>query len=165
MHCGRHDCPAVFVYGNGVNWPTVNCSVDADYPVCTGQFHGLTPSRTPDSHSSQHAQSPPQLTPESYGIDNGNRDNEVMASSNKRGRKENERKEDLKNDEYTEDVQPTSVWCRECQKAINLDKRSRYYPGLWIKRRKKCLGILKMKNQPPTHLTRAMKCVKGKMIR
>ncbi|KAG1840735.1 hypothetical protein DFJ58DRAFT_916669 [Suillus subalutaceus] len=77
------------------------------------------------------------------GIDNGNRDDEVVAGGRKR-RKEDQRKQELENDEYTEDVQPTSVRCRGCQKAISLDKRSRYYPGLWVKHRSKCPGILEL---------------------
>ncbi|KAG1799733.1 uncharacterized protein HD556DRAFT_61549 [Suillus plorans] len=50
----------------------------------------------------------------------------------------------LENDEYTEDVRPISVRCRGCQKAISLDKSSRYYPRLWIKHRGKYPGILKI---------------------
>ncbi|KAG2149099.1 uncharacterized protein EDB93DRAFT_1225938, partial [Suillus bovinus] len=45
--------------------------------------------------------------------------------------------EELENDKYIEDVQPTSVRCCRCQKAISLDKRSKYYPGLWLKHRGK----------------------------
>ncbi|KAG1841001.1 hypothetical protein DFJ58DRAFT_916566 [Suillus subalutaceus] len=84
-----------------------------------------------------------QLIPESLGIDKGNRGDEVVAGGRKR-RKEDQRKQELENDEYTEDVQPTSVRCRGCQKAISLDKRSRYYPGLWVKHRSKCPGILEL---------------------
>ncbi|KAG1821819.1 uncharacterized protein BJ212DRAFT_1297129 [Suillus subaureus] len=145
IHCGRHGCPAVFVYGNGTDWLTVNCLVDAHYPVCTGQFHGLTPSYSAsNTHRSQLTSNPPQFTPESWDVDNSNRDNEVIVGPSKQRQKEDKRKGDLENDEYTEDVQPTSVWCRGCQKAISLDKRSRYYPGLWVKHRGKCPGILKM---------------------
>ncbi|KAG1866916.1 hypothetical protein F4604DRAFT_1778151 [Suillus subluteus] len=144
IHCGRHGCPAVFVYGNDTDWLTVNCLVDAHHPVCTGRFHGLAPSYSPsNTHGSQHAPSPLQLTPESWAINNS-RDDFIVANSSKQRKKESERKEELENDEYTQDVQPTSVWCRGCQKAISLDKRSRYYPGLWVKHRGKCPGILKM---------------------
>ncbi|KAG1840999.1 hypothetical protein DFJ58DRAFT_78649, partial [Suillus subalutaceus] len=91
----------------------------------------------------QYAISPPQVIPESLGIDQSNRGDEVVAGGRKR-RKEDQRKQELENDEYTEDVQPTSVRCRGCQKAISLDKRSRYYPGLWVKHRSKCPGILEL---------------------
>ncbi|KAG1899416.1 uncharacterized protein F5891DRAFT_917965, partial [Suillus fuscotomentosus] len=138
-------CPAVFVYDDGTDWPTVNRLVDDHDLVCTGLFHGLSPSRPPtDSQGSQHAPSPPQLTPGSWSINNGNRDDFIIGSSSKRRQKEDERKEDLENDEYTDDVQPTSVRCCGCSKIICLDKRSRYYPGLWIKHRGKCRGILKL---------------------
>ena len=56
-------------------------------------------------------------------------------------RKEAERKMELEMDEWTTDVMPTSVKCRGCQKVICLDSRSRYYPGLWDKHRKKCPKI------------------------
>ncbi|KAG1843131.1 hypothetical protein DFJ58DRAFT_916027 [Suillus subalutaceus] len=120
LNCGRHGCPVVFVYDDGTDWPTINCLIDEHYPVCTGGFYELAHSYPPFQHP--HHRGPQQAEKE----------------------KEGERKEDLENDEYTEDVQPTSVWCRGCQKAISLDKRSRYYPGLWVKHRGKCPGILKM---------------------
>ncbi|KAG2068930.1 hypothetical protein BDR04DRAFT_1206368 [Suillus decipiens] len=85
---------------------------------------------------------PPRLAPERLGVDNNN---QVIAGSSKRRKKEDQRKQDLDNDEYTEDVQPTSVRCHGCQKVISLDKRSRYYPGLWVKHRGKCPGIRKLK--------------------
>ncbi|KAG1773520.1 hypothetical protein EDD22DRAFT_1046706 [Suillus occidentalis] len=53
---------------------------------------------------SQHAPSPPQLSPESWGVNNDNRNNEVIARSSKRRQKEDGRKETLENDEYTDDV-------------------------------------------------------------
>ncbi|KAG2342469.1 hypothetical protein BDR05DRAFT_1060209 [Suillus weaverae] len=50
----------------------------------------------------------------------------------------------IEHDRHADDVQPTSIWCRGWQKAISLDKRFRYYPGLWDKHRGKCPGILKI---------------------
>ncbi|KAG1872068.1 hypothetical protein C8R48DRAFT_696668 [Suillus tomentosus] len=151
IHCGRSECPAVFVYDDGTDWPTVNCLVDDHYLVCTGRFHGLSPSRPPtDTQGSQYAPSLTQLTPGSWSVHNGNRDDFIIGSSSKRRQTEDERKEDLENDEYTDDVQPTSVRCRGCSKIICLDKRSRYYPGLWIKHRGKCRGILKLENDKLT---------------
>ncbi|KAG1821998.1 uncharacterized protein BJ212DRAFT_1335118 [Suillus subaureus] len=116
LNCGRYRCPVVFVYAVGTDWPTV--------------------SRLLNDHSLS--------VPESLGTNHGNRDDEVIAGGSKRRKKEDQRKQELENDEYTEDVQPTSVRCRGCQKAISLDKRSRYYPGLWVKHRGKCPGILKL---------------------
>jgi hypothetical protein len=144
-HCGRPGCPTVFVYDDVTDWPTVNCLVDDHYLVCTGRFYELAPSHPPtETHSSQHVPSLPQLGPESWGVNNGNRDNDIIARSSKRRQTEDERKETLEIDEYTDHVQPTSVRCRGCDKVICLDKRSRYYPGLWVKHRGKCRGILKL---------------------
>ncbi|KAG2094282.1 hypothetical protein BD769DRAFT_1519205 [Suillus cothurnatus] len=144
LHCGRAGCPVVFVYDVGTDWPTVNRLVNDHSLVCDGGFFVLanSPPRA-DAHDAQYASNPPQLVSESLGIHNGNG---TTPRGSKR-RKEDQRIQELENDEYTEDVQPTSVKCRGCQKAISLDKRSRYYPGLWIKHRGKCRGILKLEEQ------------------
>ncbi|KAG1852148.1 hypothetical protein DFJ58DRAFT_630219, partial [Suillus subalutaceus] len=134
-------CPVVIVYDVGTDWPTVSCLVNDHSLVCKGGFYVLA--NSPPRSDPQYALSPPQLVPESLGTNNGNRGDEVVASGRKR-RKEDHRKQELENDKYTEDVQPTSVRCRGCQKAISLDKRSRYYPGLWVKHRSKCPGILEL---------------------
>ncbi|KAG1883438.1 hypothetical protein F4604DRAFT_1617903 [Suillus subluteus] len=135
--CGRAGCPVVIVYGVGTDWPTVSRLLNDHSLVCKGGLYLLanSPPRS-DPHDPQYAISPPQGIPESSGIDKGNRGDEVVAGGRKR-RKEDRRKQELENDEYTEDVQPTSVRCCGCQKAISLDKRSRYYPGLWVKHRSK----------------------------
>ncbi|KAG1834645.1 hypothetical protein DFJ58DRAFT_710690, partial [Suillus subalutaceus] len=144
LNCGRYRCPVVFVYAVDTDWPTVSRLLNDHSLVCKGGLYVLadSPPRS-DTHDAQYVLSPPQVVHESLGIDNGNRDDEVVAGGRKR-RKEDQRKQELENDEYTEDVQPTSVRCRGCQKAISLDKRSRYYPGLWVKHRSKCPGILEL---------------------
>lgn len=98
--------------------------------------------------------SPPQLAPESLDSDDSYHNNFIIAGhskqrksrqrKNKRNKKEGERKEYLENDEYTANVRPRSVKCRGCGKVIRLDKRSRYYPGLWDKHRGKCPAILRL---------------------
>lgn len=144
-NCGRPGCTAVFVYSGATDWPTVNRLVNEHYPVCTGGIRGLAFSYPPsNTHSTPKTPSPSQLAPESLGSDNGHRDNFIIAGHSKRRKGEGERKEDLENDEYTDDVQPTSIRCCGCDKVICLDKRSRYYPGLWVKHRGKCPGILKL---------------------
>jgi hypothetical protein len=144
-NCGRPGCTVVFVYGGATDWPTVNRLIDEHYPVCTGGIRGLVLSYPPaDTHSTPKTLSPPQLAPESLDSKDGHRDNFIIAGHSKRRKREGERKEDLENDEYTGDVRPTSVRCRGCDKVICLDKRSRYYPGLWVKHRGKCPGILKL---------------------
>ncbi|KAG2036242.1 hypothetical protein BDR03DRAFT_960107, partial [Suillus americanus] len=117
LTCGRAGCPVVIVYDVGTDWPTVSCLVNDHSLVCKGGFYVLanSPPRS-DTHDPQYALSPPQLIPESSGINNGKRDDEV--GGGRKRRKEDQRKRGLENDEYTEDVQPTSVRCRGCQKAI-----------------------------------------------
>ncbi|KAG2032094.1 hypothetical protein BDR03DRAFT_970907 [Suillus americanus] len=144
LNCGRSRCQVVFIYAAGTDWPTVNRLLKDHSLVCKGglYLHTNSPPRS-DTNDPQYALNPPQPIPESSGVNNGNRDDEVVAGGRKR-RKEGKRKQELENDEYTEDVQPTSVRCRGCQKAISLDKRSRYYPGLWVKHSGKYRGILKL---------------------
>ncbi|KAG2058540.1 hypothetical protein BDR06DRAFT_1004244 [Suillus hirtellus] len=132
IHCGRSECPAVFVYDDGTDWPTVNCLIDDHYL------------------GSQYMPSLAQLTPRSWGVNNGNHDDFIIRSSSKWRQKEDERKEDLENDKYTNNVQPTSIQCCGCSKIICLDKHSRYYPKLWIKHRGKCHSILKLENDKLT---------------
>ncbi|KAG2118499.1 hypothetical protein BD769DRAFT_1641760 [Suillus cothurnatus] len=145
LNCGRSRCPAAFVYAVGTDWPTVSRLINDHALVCKGGLYVLanSPPRA-DKDDPQYALSPAQLVPKSSGINNCNRDDEVIASISKRRKKEDQRKQELEDDEYTEDVQPKSVRCRGCQKAISLDKRSRYYPGLWVKHRGKCPRILKL---------------------
>lgn len=57
---------------------------------------------------------------------------------------EQERKEKLLSDEWTSNVMPQSVDCGACGKTISLDKRSRYYPGLWLKHRGKCQELKRL---------------------
>ncbi|KAG1743464.1 hypothetical protein EDB19DRAFT_2024081 [Suillus lakei] len=47
-------------------------------------------------------------------------------------------------------IRPTSVRCRRCGKNISLDKRSRFYSGLWVKHRGKCPGILQIEKKKRT---------------
>ncbi|KAG1771293.1 hypothetical protein EDD22DRAFT_842866 [Suillus occidentalis] len=103
------------------------------------------PVHHPDlTHSGQHALCPPRLVPTSWGIDNSNR-NEVIADCSRERKNEDQRKQGLDNDKYAEDVHPKFIKCRGCHKAIKLDNQYKYYPGLWIRHRKICKGILKMK--------------------
>ncbi|KAJ7480249.1 hypothetical protein B0H11DRAFT_2193814 [Mycena galericulata] len=48
-----------------------------------------------------------------------------------------ERKATLENDVWTGSVEPKRVVCRGCGKTIRLNKRSCYYPGLWLKHRER----------------------------
>ncbi|KAJ7692291.1 hypothetical protein B0H17DRAFT_1200620 [Mycena rosella] len=56
----------------------------------------------------------------------------------KTSRSETERRRTLENDQWTMSVGPYEVVCRGCRRPIKLDRRSRYYPGLWEKHRDRC---------------------------
>jgi hypothetical protein len=59
---------------------------------------------------------------------------------------EHERKTILEEDEWATNVMPASVECVACRRTISLDKRSRYYPGLWFKHRKKCTPLNRLQS-------------------
>lgn len=50
-----------------------------------------------------------------------------------------ERKAILEADPFGREVTPKTIVCNGCDKRIQLDRRSDYYPGLWVKHRDKCL--------------------------
>jgi hypothetical protein len=142
LRCGRAGCSDVVIYNVGTDWRTDGCPVSDHSVVCKGVLYGLANApRRSDAHSAQYALRP--LAPASWGVHGGNR-RKVIAGHSKQRKKEHQRKKELDDDEYTEDVKPTSVKCRGCQRTLKLDKRSRYYPGLWLKHRGKCPRILKI---------------------
>lgn len=63
----------------------------------------------------------------------------------KSSRSEGERRRTLEDDEWTMRVTPHEVVCRGCRRSIKLDRRSRYYPGLWEKHRDRCEHVAKMR--------------------
>ncbi|KAJ7739475.1 hypothetical protein DFH07DRAFT_840250 [Mycena maculata] len=68
----------------------------------------------------------------------------------KTSRTEAERRIALETDPWTNSVNPHDVLCRGCRRVIKLDRRSRYYPGLWEKHRDRCEHVSKMgRPQPP----------------
>ncbi|KAJ6554873.1 hypothetical protein B0H19DRAFT_153332 [Mycena capillaripes] len=73
----------------------------------------------------------------------------VSVSSSSTGKKtarsEAERRLTLETDEWTLSVAPHEVVCRGCRRTIKLDRRSRYYPGLWEKHRDRCEGVSRMR--------------------
>ncbi|KAG1726821.1 hypothetical protein EDB19DRAFT_1751352, partial [Suillus lakei] len=141
QNCGRR--------GFGAGWPTVSRIIREHTAVCTGGSYELDPSYVLyHTHAHKTRQAP--CSP---------RDEEVIALSIKQRQKEDERRAGLEGDVYTADVQPTSVRCRGCQKVIKLDRRSRYYSGLWTKHRGKCPGILKIESL--TRLYRDNKLTSG----
>ncbi|KAG1765765.1 hypothetical protein EDD22DRAFT_879692 [Suillus occidentalis] len=127
--CVRAGCPVVVVCGVRTDWRAVSCLIGDHALVYKGGFHGpANPPPQSDAHSAQYALCPPRLTPASCGVQGG----KATTGRRKKYRKEPERKQELEEDEYAEDVKPKSVKCRGCQHTLKLDDRSRYYPELWI---------------------------------
>ncbi|KAG1891505.1 hypothetical protein F4604DRAFT_1528788, partial [Suillus subluteus] len=140
--CGR--CQAVIEYDTHAGWPTISLLVNEHLGTCPAKlnFHGPAPSHPPsETHDTENA--PSHNFIENMGADDRKHNIQVIAGCRKL-KTEAQRKRELEDDEYTYSVHPTSVRCHGCEKEISLDKRSRYYPGLWSKHRRKCRGIQKM---------------------
>jgi hypothetical protein len=60
---------------------------------------------------------------------------------------ETERKALIESDVWAGQVTAISVECKGCGKTVSLDKRSMYYPGLWIKHRSKCPAIRRLEGR------------------
>ncbi|KAK7042554.1 hypothetical protein R3P38DRAFT_2891164 [Favolaschia claudopus] len=65
----------------------------------------------------------------------------------KTARSEAERRRLLETDEWAVKVTPHEVVCRGCSRPIRLDRRSRYYPGLWEKHRDRCEQVAKLQEE------------------
>ncbi|KIK44857.1 hypothetical protein CY34DRAFT_10735 [Suillus luteus UH-Slu-Lm8-n1] len=147
IYCVRAGGPVVVVHGVGTDWRTVSCLVNDHVLVSKGGLRGSAnaPPRS-GAHSTQITPRPPHPAPASCGVQGGNGDNCDKATTGRRKKykKEPQRKQELEDDEYAEDVKPKSVKCRGCQHTIKLDDRSMYYPELWIRHRKRCRAIRKM---------------------
>ncbi|KAL0581643.1 hypothetical protein V5O48_000344 [Marasmius crinis-equi] len=63
--------------------------------------------------------------------------------------REEQRKEKLENDPWSDKsrLTPKSVFCLGCHRHIRLDRRNDYYPGLWLKHRGLCHGIVKARKE------------------
>ncbi|KAJ7023165.1 hypothetical protein C8F04DRAFT_1135206 [Mycena alexandri] len=66
---------------------------------------------------------------------------EAPTLKKKGARTEAQRRAHLEGDAWTTKVAPHYVGCRGCKQIIRLDRRSRYYPGLWEKHRERCNGV------------------------
>lgn len=143
LQCSR--CQAVIEYDTHADWPTVNLLVNKHLATCPAKLnlHGPASSHPPSqSYDTQNTLSHSSI--ESMGANDSKRYNQFSAGRRKQKKREARRKRKLEDDEYTYSVRPTSVRCHGCKKEIRLDKRSRYYPGLWTKHRRKCRGIQKI---------------------
>ncbi|KAG1728235.1 hypothetical protein EDB19DRAFT_1913889 [Suillus lakei] len=141
--CGK--CRDVIEYGIHADWPTVSIIVNTHLAACRAKlnFDGPAPSHPPsETHSMRKSPSPLHDFIGDMGADHdGNYDDKFIAGYSKQRKPEAQRKQELEDDEYTYSVCPTSVGCHGCKKEIKLDRRSKYYPGLWTKHRRTCKGI------------------------
>ncbi|KAF9232450.1 hypothetical protein BU15DRAFT_10973, partial [Melanogaster broomeanus] len=160
--CGR--CGHVIEHDRRAHWNVVNRLVNQHWEACPGNPHGhpvripaVAPTPTPTHPPPPEAPTvqsalgnPSQLTTPSTSRSSSepvgaSQDGWMIASGWERKRRtEEQRKLQLEEDEYTSNVTPTTVVCVGCHKLISLDKRSRYYPGLWLKHKGKCPDVEKL---------------------
>ncbi|KAI6041869.1 hypothetical protein EDC04DRAFT_2545110, partial [Pisolithus marmoratus] len=160
--CGR--CKAVIQHDSRAPWSVVNKLVSMHWEACPGSPHvllGKLPPPTSGTHPIPLGPSTSSIvssaTPATQGTSKRNDDqrnfsgptrntSSTTAAGWERKRKtEEQRKRELEEDEFTTNVTVTSVTCVGCNKSISLDKRSRYYPGLWVKHRNKCPDVQRLK--------------------
>ncbi|KAJ6613881.1 hypothetical protein B0H10DRAFT_196646 [Mycena sp. CBHHK59/15] len=91
-----------------------------------------------------HSRSSPPRQPSPRGTPST--DASVARSGKKSARTEAERRATLEDDQWTLSVTAHDVVCRGCRRTIKLDRRSRYYPGLWEKHRDRCENVNKLRN-------------------
>lgn len=149
--CGR--CYAVIEYDRGTEWSVVSELANEHWEACPGKPHARSASmtRTPTSPPDTAIVLPPPVA--SSQQSGSNLDAESVSSLNntwisagceRKRRTLEQRKSELEQDEYAKNITSKSVVCGGCHKEISLDKRSKYYPGLWLKHRGKCPSIEKL---------------------
>lgn len=168
--CGR--CHAVIQHDSRAPWSVVNKLVNMHWDACPGKPHVLLaqippPLSVSDPSPPSAPLPPPSSIPPPVGgpgstsqtlsvkkDGDGGREfagptrtgPSVTSAGWERKRKtEEQRKKELEEDEYAEHVTAISVVCVGCRKQISLDKRSRYYPGLWVKHKNKCPDVDRLK--------------------
>ncbi|KAG8221160.1 hypothetical protein J3R82DRAFT_2711 [Butyriboletus roseoflavus] len=149
--CGR--CYAVIEYDRGTEWSVINELVNVHWEACPGKLHARpagmahTPTSPPDTTIvlpqpiGSNQQSSSNLVAESV---NSLNNTWISAGCERKRRTLDQRKLELEQDEYAKNVTTKSVVCGGCHKEISLDKRSKYYPGLWLKHKGKCPSIEKL---------------------
>ncbi|KAJ7260635.1 hypothetical protein C8J57DRAFT_1514568 [Mycena rebaudengoi] len=60
---------------------------------------------------------------------------------------EEERKVILESDPWTLEIDVHKVRCGGCKQVIKTDRRSTYYPGLWLKHRDRCREVMRMEHE------------------
>ncbi|KAH0836885.1 hypothetical protein J3R83DRAFT_8686 [Lanmaoa asiatica] len=149
--CGR--CYAVIEYDRGVEWSVVSELANEHWKACPGKPHARP------AHMARAPTSPPDtaiVLPSPVTSNQRSSSNPIAESANspnntwislgceRKRRTLEQRKLELEQDEYAKSITTKSVLCGGCRKEISLDKRSKYYPGLWRKHRGKCPDIEKL---------------------
>lgn len=144
--CGR--CYAVIEYDRGAEWGVVSKLANEHWKACPAKPHACQArmARSPTSPPDPAIVLPPPIAlrqrsgpaVESVGSQSSTW---TAPGCERRRRTLEQRKQELEQDKYAKNVTSTSVVCGGCHKEISLDKRSKYYPGLWLKHRGKCPGI------------------------
>ncbi|KAI5980803.1 hypothetical protein EDD15DRAFT_2381210 [Pisolithus albus] len=147
--CGR--CKAVIQHDSRAPWSVVSKLVAMHWEACPGSPHVLLTKLPPLTLGIQPTPPRPTTPPIALSAcasaqhDTENPSSTTAAGWERKRKTEEQRKRELEEDEFTADVTVTSVTCVGCGKQISLDKRSRYYPGLWVKHRNKCPDVEKIK--------------------
>ncbi|KAJ8502757.1 hypothetical protein ONZ45_g11467 [Pleurotus djamor] len=159
--CGR--CDFKFHYPEGTPWNVVNDMVNGHWTVCPGS---ISASVAKSRHAPLDPRYPVNFSSSRQEVREGSSSNDEADGdpNSKRNRKKNmmdetERRKKLEDDPWALEVTPISVRCGACTRLVSLDKRSRYYPGLWLKHREKCMEIKRLeaieqeqgdKQEPPS---------------
>ncbi|KAJ6467654.1 hypothetical protein C8R47DRAFT_1201070 [Mycena vitilis] len=169
--CGRRGCAHIFEYDGPNPLENIQRLVREHSPSCRGQrpdlvmniFWGLGNARQDDEECGRARQDYMPVgasrSPSLLGSDRDDGGSKASVSSidgmdgvrfvspsgKKSSRAESQRRHALESDEWTVLVFPHKVVCRGCRRIIKLDRRNRYYPGLWEKHRERCKGVGKMK--------------------
>lgn len=151
LPCGK--CRGSISYDQGAKWSVVNQLVNEHCNACPGTPRAMlahmahTPTPPPDTEIAL----PARIAPEQCSSSNpivasvSSPNNSCFSPGCERKRRTLEqRKMELEQDEYAKNITKKSVVCGGCRREISLDKRSDYYPGLWLKHKRKCPIIEKL---------------------
>ena len=149
--CGR--CYAAIEYDRGAEWSVVSELVNEHWKACPGKPHARLAhmARTPTSPPDTVIALAPPVTPEQRSSPSPIAESVyppgspwISSGCERKRRTLEQRRLELEQDEYAKNVMTKSVVCGGCHKEISLDKRSKYYPGLWLKHKGKCPSIEKL---------------------
>ncbi|KAJ7225124.1 hypothetical protein B0H12DRAFT_1149501 [Mycena haematopus] len=167
--CGRRGCGHVFEYDGPNPLGNIQRLVREHSAVCRGQRAETTSLRTPYRGGSSSPSSSGSTTDDnardirspspspsratrhtstSTSTAEADLPGSLPSAPKKSARTEAERRLALESDPCALRVTPHDVLCAGCRRTIKLDRRSRYYPGLWEKHRERCEGVAKIEERP-----------------